>query len=114
MRRALLFFLLLAACDDKKGPGRGEPDAGPRYAAVDAGPLRQCAKAEDCAARGPGSLCYFPSSDLESPIGYCGGPQPPCVVSYPFCTGSGRTIYACTFPTETWAKKGACGDASAR
>ena len=112
MRRLALLFLLVAGCDEKKAAP--PPDGGRPYGAMDAGQLRPCAKAADCAARGPGSLCYFPTPDTESPIGFCGGPQPVCAVSYPFCTGDGRTIWACTFPTETWARKGPCGDASPR
>jgi hypothetical protein len=121
--RALDVLLVLVAsvvasasvgCDGCDRGGASAGDGGRRYAAVDAGALHQCRDANDCKKHGPGSLCYYPTSDLESPIGVCGGPSPTCAVSSPFCTASGRTIYACTFPTEPWMRRGACADAAAR
>jgi hypothetical protein len=110
-RYPMLALSALLACEQRPS---ADVDAGPRYAVVDAGPLRPCATAADCVERGKGQLCYFARPLPDSSTGFCGGAQAPCAVSYPFCSAAGRTVFACTFPTEPWARRGSCEDASSR
>lgn len=117
---ALAFGSLLAcgACGKKDRaaePGdAGQGDAGRRYAARDGGALQPCATAADCAVRGGDRVCKFPRPGIESPTGVCGVADPTCVVSYPYCAADNRTIWACTFPTQPWLRKGVCEDAAVR
>jgi hypothetical protein len=106
---------------DRKGsaPGAGAGAApsssaahGPRgLVPRDGGQLVACYTEAACDGRHRGDRCYFASPHDQDPQGFCAGPEPPCAVSYPFCSMKNETIWVCRFPSQPWKHKGSCEDA---